>query len=384
MRAVAVLGVISFHEVLVQPRMGLRHITTGGGLGVDIFFAISGFLITTLLLQEVRDRGAVRFGAFYLRRARRLLPALFVVLGVLAIASLFDDGHHRAMLLARVAAALFYAANFVEALSHFNMQQLGHTWTLAMEEQFYLVWPALLTAVVLLSKRRPRVVAVVIAVIAAVSVAWTQVALTLHWTFARAYYGPDTRAAGLALGAMLAALWTAGLLPGGRAWTVARRVGAALGVVFIALEFHDDKFSQHLGTNLGLPSARGRFAVFALMSVATVLIMWELLESRPHLGHRVLSWKPLAGIGRISYGLYLWDSPVVFGLTPAIVGLHGWSLIGVHLAALAAVAVTSWFVVERRFLAPRRTVGPAPPTPPEPGAGGAPRRVRPLVATRLR
>ena len=359
MRAVAVLAVIVFHELIGQPTLGIQRWATGGGLGVDVFFAISGFLITTLLLQEARDSGAIHFGAFYLRRARRLLPALYVILAVLVVASFADHGHQRVVLLERVAITFFYASNWVMALGGKTMQELNHTWSLAAEEQFYLLWPALLTGLLVVTRRWKPALFAGLVTIAAVALAWPQMAAARHWSFTRVYYGLDTRAAALAVGALLGALWVYDLLPKGPSWAAGRRVGAIIGVAFIALEFHNIGFVHHL-SSIGVDRVHADYEVFALMGVATTFVLWELLESAPHVAHRILSLPPLVAIGRISYGLYLWDVVVVLALTPSWTGIHGLRLVALHLVAIFGLAITSWFVIERRFVARRtRTAAPA-------------------------
>ena len=364
MRAIAVIAVMVFHEAISQPQLRIQRWSAGGDLGVDVFFAISGFLITTLLLQEARERGSIRFGAFYIRRARRLLPALFVLLAALAVASLFDDAHHRRELLTRIVETLFYVGNLVAARSSQFRGMLNHTWSLSTEEQFYLLWPAILAVLILLARRWRPALLVGLTGFAAVAFLWPQVAASRHWGFSRMYYAPDTRVAPIALGAVLAGLWTSGLLPTSRLWVVIRRLAAAAGVVFIALSFHNEKFIDHL-TQFGMNKMRVEYQNFSLIGLATVFILWELLESTPHLGHRILSLPPLVAIGRISYGLYLWDAVIVLALNPAFTGVYGWPTLYIHIVTIFAIATLSWFLVERHFVArrgaARRPVLPVPP-----------------------
>jgi peptidoglycan/LPS O-acetylase OafA/YrhL len=362
MRAIAVLAVIGFHELVSQPFLPLRRYILSGDLGVDVFFAISGFLITTLLLQEADARGAIRFGAFYIRRARRLLPGLAALLVVIAGGALIlQSGAHRTATLKNVLIALLYAGNWVPALSHYSLRELNHTWSLASEEQFYLIWPLTLTALLALGVRGRKLLAAVAAV-AAAAVVWPQFGVIQGWPTTRFYYGLDTRGAGLALGAVLGVAYVHRLLPQSRAWRVARATLAACSALMALVLLRDSSVLGRVARHLHVASGHLLEEQYALVSLATVLAIWELLESNAHLAHRVLSWRPLVAIGRISYGLYLWDAAIVWGLSPAFTGISGWSLVVIHLLLTLVAATASWFVVERRFR--QRRPGPAPPGSP--------------------
>jgi peptidoglycan/LPS O-acetylase OafA/YrhL len=365
MRAIAVLAVMVYHEMLSQPGLGIQRHFSGGLLGVDVFFAISGFLITALLLQEARARGGIRFGAFYLRRARRLLPALGALLVViLVVAIVGQHGHHRTRTFEHVGITVAYAGNWAQAFDKSGMQELGQTWSLAIEEQFYLVWPAILT--VLLIVARKRVVAGVFALTVA-SVAWLEFAAHRHWSFDRVYYGLDTRAASLAFGALLGALFVTGALPTGRVVRAVRAISAAAGVVLIGLLFRNAGWLVTLVNNHGMGRLReyAKDSIFGLVALATALVIWELVDSAPHLGHRLLSWGPLVYLGRISYGLYLWDGTMTVWLTKDTIGVDRWSLVVVRTVVTLVIATLSWFIVEKRFRA--RKPGPAPAGSPVPG-----------------
>src|SRR4051812_8790504 len=157
LRAVAILAVIGFHYG--PTKVG------GGYLGVDVFFVLSGFLITALLVQERENKGGISLPAFYLRRARRLLPALFIMLVAVAVyGAIYPHRPESAHLWRDIAAAVFYVANWVHGLGHsLETGLLAHTWSLSVEEQFYLLWPA--TLVILLARRASRrTIAIVVAI----------------------------------------------------------------------------------------------------------------------------------------------------------------------------------------------------------------------------
>jgi peptidoglycan/LPS O-acetylase OafA/YrhL len=334
-RAVAVLAVMVFHELVTQPTMAFGRYVRGGLLGVDIFFAISGFLITSLLLSDVEQHGRIRFGAFYLRRARRLVPALMALLAVLVVGALvFESGHQRVESLRHALVAATYTTNWYTVLTHTRIGLLNHTWSLAAEEQFYLLWPAVLTGLLALVRGRPRRVVGPVAVLAVAAVAWPLIATARGWSAMRVYYGLDTRAAALAVGCLLGALWSTGALPAANRFVGVRRVAAACGAVALVWLLHD-------------PSGVEPAAQFAIVGVATALVLWELVLSSPHVAHRVLGSAPLVAIGRISYALYLWDAVVVLKVHPA--GVRGAALVVLHFALVFAAAVLSWFVVERPF-----------------------------------
>ena len=361
MRAIAVLAVMVYHEMLSQPSLGIQHHFSGGLLGVDVFFAISGFLITSLLLQEARARGGIRFGAFYLRRARRLLPALAVLLLLIVVVAVVGQhGHHRTRTLGHVALTIAYAGNWWQAFHVSGMHELGQTWSLAIEEQFYLVWPAILTGLIVLARRRSAAVVGGIAAITVLTVAWVEFAAYRHWAFIRVYYGLDTRAASLAFGALLGALFVNGLLPQGRAVRTVRRVVAVLGALLAAQLLRNAGWLVSLTHTHGLArlDRYAGFSIYAIVALGTTLVIWELIDTPPNPVHRILASAPMVAVGRISYALYLWDGTLTAWLTKDTVGVDGWTLVLVRTVLSFAAAIASWYLVEAHFRAKKR--GPAP------------------------
>ena len=333
LRALAVLAVIAFHEQFTW--------ASGGLLGVGIFFTLSGFLITSLLIGQWGSRGSIKLGDFWLRRARRLLPALFVMLGVVTAWITIADRARLASLRGAVGAAAGYFSNwYLIAKNHSYFARfappapLDHLWSLAVEEQFYLLWPILLIGVLLLV-RAPRWVIL------------PTVALGLASTFAmahlytpgadptRVYEGTDTRAFGLLVGAVLALAW-----PTGRA-VKPGRVGLALldaaGVAGLAV--------------IGVLIWRvGEYSPFAyrgglvLLSVATAAVVAATACPGSLVG-LALGWRPLRWIGARSYGIYLWHFPVIVLSTPAN-GKPDLARAAIQVAVVVVIAALSWRFIE--------------------------------------
>ena len=341
LRAVAVCAVIAYHL-----QYGWAE---GGFLGVDAFFVLSGFLITSLLVVEFGGAGRIDLRAFWVRRARRLLPALFLVLGAITVWAAFVL---RADQLGTVRgdglATIFYGANWrfvASGQSYFDLVSVPspfrHAWSLAIEEQFYLVWPLVAFACLRLGRGRTRVLATVCTVGAAASIALMAIVYD-PLNPSRAYYGTDTRAHALLIGALLAILLRH--RAANAAARVARRgvnpalqtagVGAALACV-AAFAFVPDTSSFMY---------RGGFALFAI--AVAVLIAAAVAPGRSPV-RTLLSIRPLRWIGAISYGLYLWHWPVQVALTAPRTGLDGAALDVVRIAATFGLATLSFYAVEQ-------------------------------------
>jgi peptidoglycan/LPS O-acetylase OafA/YrhL len=338
LRAIAVLAVLAFHS-------GLIH---GGFLGVDVFFTLSGFLITALLLEEHARTGAIAIRRFYVRRALRLLPALVALLlvcgGVLfaTVPSEFWP-----IVSGYLLGVLSYVANWL-IIYWRPLGVLGHTWSLAIEEQFYLVWPVLLL-LLLRRVRSPRWIITGLLTAAAGSLLWR---LAFAWvggaSWSRIYRGTDTHADGLLLGAALA-VWLysrGGAVPA--VWSRAAGGSAALGL---------------LGLFLAAPLVPGYvYGVTALAAVATTGLILAIVAG----GSRLTNWLAagwLVRIGWISYGVYLWHFPVF--VQCSVLRQAGESAAPPGRTALAwgltfAIALISYVLIERPFLAykPRLSVNP--------------------------
>jgi peptidoglycan/LPS O-acetylase OafA/YrhL len=307
LRGVAIAIVVAYHAF---------GFPLGGWLGVDLFFVLSGFLITTLLLEEHAATGAVRLRAFYVRRARRLLPALAVLLAAyVAISGIAGLGV--------VARFGFYTGNVYEAFVPGAAQHLvglNHLWSLAQEEQFYLVWPA---ALLLAPKvRRP---VLVLATIAAALMVYRLALAGTGASDARIYFAPDTNVDGLLLGAALAF----------RPFAVPRRfvvLASAVGAVLSLL--------------IPQSTALGVSATLPLAELAAVVLIAAAVDGTLRLP------RPLIWLGGISYSLYLWHYLVLWAFQ--------WQqpLLAVAVSVAAAYASTVW--IERPF---RRRRAPAPQMP---------------------
>jgi peptidoglycan/LPS O-acetylase OafA/YrhL len=333
-RALAILAVVAFH---------LGYLP-GGWIGVDVFFVLSGYLITTILL-DVGDRASA-FSGFWGRRARRLLPAVLVLLAVLSLyAWLGGPGLVPAQLRAPALATLFYTANWQQIISGHSYfaiftapSPLQHTWSLSIEEQYYLVWPLLLGVLLYAARagriRHPRRVLVGLTLsLAVASAIWMGVADHLYGAN-RAYLGTDTRAWELLLGGAAAMLWPPGE-PSGRPrwWAVLSTLGLA-GLVAGAL-------------SVGGPPGWVWDGGLVALAVGAGLLIVGSLRAPGGWPARVLSLRPLRWVGVISYSLYLWHWPAIVLITPDSSGLTGGGLLAARLAAMTAAAVVSYYVVER-------------------------------------
>ena len=372
LRALAVAAVVLYH--LNVPQL------PGGYLGVDVFFVVSGFLITALLLAELDRWGSVDLAAFWIRRARRLLPALFVVMGaVVAYAQFLAQPAQRAQLRGDGLATLLYYSNwrFIYAGESYFAQYgdpspLRHTWSLAIEEQWYFVLPLLMTGLAALGLFRRRALAVSFGAGAVLSAAWAAHLYNPDVDPSRVYYGTDTRVQGLLTGACLAAVL------GHRAWGARAAVPTTpsqyLKVGPWTVRLGGPLLIQHLAM-LGavilaaamalLPESsswlyQGGFLVVAIASAAIIMAI-----RGPGPLTTLLSLPPLRWLGRISYGVYLWHWPIIVILSPERTGLQGITLGLFRIAMTLGISELSYRFVELpvrrgrlRALSARRVLRP--------------------------
>ncbi|HEX3668000.1 MAG TPA: acyltransferase family protein [Acidimicrobiia bacterium] len=340
LRALAVLGVLLYHA-------GVSW-APGGFLGVDAFFVLSGFLITSLLVDEWRARGRIDFRAFWARRARRLLPALvLVVIAVGAYAVFVARPDELVRIRGDTLGSLLYVANWRQLFesSYFaklaTPSPLRHTWSLGIEEQWYLVWPLALVLMVRVTAGRRWAIIGLTAALAIGSAAL--MAVFFHSADpSRVYYGTDTRSQALLVGAVLAFLVTRPRRRRPRQATATASLIALECAGILALVYLGWLWTHVADTTTWLYT--GGFLVEGLAVAA--LIAAATRPYSPILGP-LLSLAPLRAIGRISYGVYLWHWPVYVYLTPARTELDDVPLLAVRLAVTFALALVSYRLVEQ-------------------------------------
>jgi peptidoglycan/LPS O-acetylase OafA/YrhL len=365
LRGLAVIAVLAFHG---------GHLR-GGYLGVDAFFVLSGFLITSLLLAEARATGGIALGAFWSRRARRLLPALACVIGAVAFyAAWIAQPEELAAIRGDALATLGYVANWRAMFTHNDYwamfrspSPLEHTWSLAIEEQFYVIWP--LVVVALLRGRdasqAARRVLIGSLMLAALSFAYMQLLYNAS-NPSMAYYSTVTRMASILLGAALAS-WLARFPRAAASKARGRGVGrCALEIcALVAAAALACAWTRLDGASTAL--YRGGLLVCA---IATTTVIAAAVHPRRGPISRALSFRPLCALGLISYGLYLWHWPIYVYLDSDRVHLSGWPLLAVRVGVTLAVAVASYRFVEQPI-----RVGA--------GAPGRIRRLAPALAAAL-
>jgi peptidoglycan/LPS O-acetylase OafA/YrhL len=350
-RACAVVAVMMFHG-------GIPHMD-GGFMGVDAFFVLSGFLITSLLIGEWRQALTIKLGAFWARRARRLLPALLMMLLFVAFFAsvIVPKGTYGALRLDALA-TLLYVSNWHFILvnsNYFNetaaSSPLLHTWSLAVEEQFYVIWPLVVLAVMHFTRSLRALFALCCAA-AIASATWMYVVYNGGLNTNRAYLGTDTRAQCLFIGCALAVglvlvsqrSHEEGRLAKGELWRPKSSVGtgfcAGIGIAGAAAAV----LLWTLTTSVSsLPYSGG----FFLVGLAVAGVILSAVAAPRSLVPRLLSLSPVRYVGRISYGLYIWHWPIFIWVDHARTGLYGYELFAARVLVTFAVSVVSFHLVER-------------------------------------
>ena len=329
LRALAILLVIVYHAKF--------DFISGGFIGVDVFFVISGFLITSIILREV-EKGTFTYTNFYLRRIRRIMPVLVVVLVVTTIPAAFlffaDDFelYSRLLLYAFMSAANFYLWN--KGNNYFapdtDLMPLMHIWSLSVEEQFYFIWPVMLVTMATLIKRSRLLLVFIVAFIALL---WLSIWMAAHEPLA-AYFLLPARAFELLMGAMLALHWKS--IP-----KLPRYANHILSL---------GGFALIVGASLLLTRASpfpGMNAFWPCLGATLLIVSGKHIETAG-IVNRALCWKPVVFIGLISYSLYLWHWPAFVYVTYSGLELEGMLRL-IIIASVFVLAYLSWKFVEVPF-----------------------------------
>ncbi|WP_019166001.1 acyltransferase family protein [Staphylococcus delphini] len=298
-RAVAVIAIIIYH---LNPQW-----LSGGFLGVDTFFVISGYLITSLLLTEYHNTGKIELTSFWLRRVKRLIPAvLFLVMGVLVLTLIFMPTEIQKVRADSIA-AIFYVSNWwyiiqnVDYFEQFAVQPLKHLWSLAIEEQFYLVFPIVLLSL-LSFIRRLKSIRILFLILLVISMITMMVLYVPNENVARVYFGTDTRIQTLLMGVLLALVWPPFQLKAKVNRKMRMMIDTA-GVVGLAILFICFKFVSETNSIL-------YYGGFFLISAVTLLVIASSVHPSGYFA-KFLGNKVFTFIGSRSYSLYLWHYPVI-------------------------------------------------------------------------
>ncbi len=343
LRAIAVIMVLLFHGGVSW--MG------GGYVGVSVFFTLSGYLITALLLAEHDRTGTIALGRFYARRTKRLLPASLICLAAVAIAGAAGAFDNVSSLRRDLLGGVFQVANWVKLFgtgSYADLTNatlgrvapLEHYWSLAIEEQFYWVWP--LVMLVVLGRIRTATGRLRFLVAMAVIAAIAAPVIAAVWGADAAYWSTPARAGEILVGAAVAAALN----------RYQARPGLSLPLVAIGLAAIG--WAAVTWPTFGGPAYAGWFPVFALATAAVIVGVQHHSPVR-----RGMSWRPLVWTGGISYGLYLYHWPLFAALSESRLGIGGVALFVVQMSATFALATVSARLVER----PVRAWSPPPLRP---------------------
>jgi peptidoglycan/LPS O-acetylase OafA/YrhL len=326
LRGIAILSVIVHHQLT-------PFSLVGGFLGVDLFFVLSGFLITGLLSAEFQKTGTISLRNFYVRRILRLGPALLLYLA----ACLLVTYHTQLMSVVRelklISLALAYSTNWRMAFDwDSSLDPTAIVWSLSIEEQFYLVWPLLFFACLALKVRR-RVIAFGLAVVIVGIMVHRYSLLVAGASLTRLYYGTDTRADALLLGCLVALLPVASMraMPR-RLLSIASFISAAFLIYLLRTVTFRDQFLYVWG--------------FSFIALLAGIVIFVVANSPPLLLSLLLRWRPLRWFGKISYGLYLWHWLVVRNTSFYYLSYsEPWAKLGLAVVISSA----SFYLVERKF-----------------------------------
>ncbi len=318
LRAVAIAAVILFHYK--------NSLFPGGFVGVDLFFVISGYVVTRSLRDEFASTGGIAIGPFYVRRARRILPALLVAVAGTLILKWLTDELTRADAQAALA-VVASAFNWFLAWQHLYDGAFVHIWSLSLEEQFYLLWP--LAFLILLRARRGFLARALLAALIAASVLWSSYLVQEGASWHRVYFGSDSRAHGILAGCLLAVTGS-GSMPKAlvRLWPIPA-------IAFMVMALNLDNHAGYMG-----------LWGFALATATSLWLVAAAREAGEGPLRDALSSPPAQWLGLRSYSLFLWHFPVAQALHA--LGVPAWPLVA--LAASLLIADLSYRFVELPFM----------------------------------
>lgn len=356
LRGIAVLAVITLHAYIPIKlpylntifHTNIKIFGVGGFLGVDIFFVLSGFLITALLVQEWESNEKIDFKKFYLRRSLRLLPALVVfVLASVLYSVLFRDSQESAGAVNDIFVIAFYLSNWIPI----NIYSLRHLWSLAVEEQFYLLYPILLLVLMLFINRlklhRRWIIFFLLGLIAVIAVHRAQLFGQLGFTN-RTYQATDVRADSLLVGCLAALLVSWDMIPKSLWFLRFVKVGAIVSIfslLFVILTLQIDNSYLYYGG-------------FTVIAFSVGLIIISLQNSPPKILKSIFEWSVLVWIGRLSYGIYLWHKLVymIIDALPVSVQIPSYTMqrivlpFTIKIGCSLSVAAISFYCLEKPFL----------------------------------
>lgn len=331
LRAFAIIAVILFHAEIP----GFR----GGFIGVDLFFVLSGFLITSLLIEEYGKRGVVSLKNFYIRRILRLFPALILMLSVFVILNLiFVERSKASDNITDSLIVLFYSANWTRALGFGRPDWLGHAWSLSIEEQFYLLWPVIFIILLKFVRNRSKLILFTAAIaLGSLLVRWL---LTYYGNPPyRMFNGLDTRADGLLTGCSLSIiLHTNNFRDLLQRTESVRKYLLPLSVLLIILSLFLSSWSHKLNMYIG----------FTAVNLSASVLIYSIVLNKAGILQRLLVLPAVVWIGKISYGLYLWHDTIF-----SVMAFYGFSKYEIFFWGTGltfCAAVLSYYLIEQPFL----------------------------------
>lgn len=334
MRGMAILLVMLFHT-------GIPYFK-GGFIGVDIFFVLSGFLITSLLIKEQASTGRINLKHFYLRRVLRLAPALLLLLLTVAISGIaLGLKGSSSTDLSSVLITLFYSANWVRAFNLHPMGILAHTWSLSIEEQFYMLWPLFVIMLLKLVKSKKEIFNIVFTLSI---LSWLlRIYLTQSgFPAERIYNGLDTRADGLLIGCLAAIMHNSPLQEN---WF---SFGTKRYILLKNLAFAGFTFPFIILFNISWRNVNMFYWINFLVEIFTAALILHVISNKKSLIKKLLTFKPLIWTGSISYGIYLWHDPVY-----EVMRSYGFSKLSILVLGSIitfAIATASYYIMEKPVL----------------------------------